>query len=710
MKRLLPLVLFVLYANLGFTQINFLNLEDPFINPEIYPEYLSKLKWRDSKSYTYVANNALVEVTIKNNKTDTILRLKNINDAIKPLKIDDLSSFPTYNWISPTAISFQSSERLIVYDFKRKNAGVLTKYYANAQGLDMDKSGTRFAYVLDGNVYISEKGNNYQVTNDGGNGIKNGEAVHRHEFGIEKGTFWSPNSNFLAFYRMDETMVTDYPLVDVSKRVAEAQFFKYPMAGMTSHKVQLGIYNNSTGETIFVKTGEDKDQFLTSITWGEDELSIYIAVVNRQQNHMQLNQYDAITGFFIKTIYEEKNTRYVEPQTPLYFLNSNSDEFLWLSRKDGWNHFYHFNRFGKLIGQLTRGLWEVTEYLGTDPKDEFLYFSASIDTPLEKHIYSYEFKTKEIKKLTEAPGQHKAYFSPDFKHFIDEYNSVDVPNAYELRTTAGNKVRDIFKSKNPFEKYTMGETSLFTIQNENKQDLYCRMVKPPFFDETKKYPVLIYVYGGPHSQLVKNSWNGAGFFLQYMAQKGYIIFTLDNRGTANRGFDFESVIHRNLGVNEVKDQMHGVEYLKSLPYVDANRIGLDGWSYGGFMTISLMLKHPEVFVSGTSGGPVIDWKWYEIMYGERYMDRIDENMQGYEETSLINQVENLQGNLLVIHGAMDPIVVWQHSLSFIEACIKAKKDVDYFVYPSHEHNVLGIDRVHLWKKIEKHHDRYLMGK
>lgn len=699
---------FLLLSGCLIAQNKTFHLPDVFTG-KLSPQSLAQLQWRNNTTYTFVANNAIVATEVRRNRTDTLLTLTKLNESLKNIIKDPLKRFPSFTWSDENNIRFFVGDFYVSYDFKSKKSNIVTQLYPEADHKDVSPDGKKIAYIHRENLYVSENKNNFQVSKDGGHDLKYGVEVHRSEWGINKGTFWSPKGNYLAFYRMDQSMVTDYPLVDISKRVAAAQFEKYPMAGMESHHVTIGIYNNASGNIVYLQTGEPKEQFLTNVAWGMDELSIYVAVVNRLQNHMKLNQYDAMTGTFIKTIYEEQNPRYVEPQNPMVFLNSNPNQFLWQSQRDGWNHLYLFDRYGKMIKQLTDGKWVVTQFIGTDAKDEFIFFAANKENAIENHIFSYEFKSGNITKLTSESGQHTAYFSPDYKYFIDQFNSTTVPNKYELRLSNGTKVRDIFTSNNPFADYKMGETSIFTIKNKANQDLYCRMIKPVDFDESKKYPVLVYAYGGPHSQLVKNSWNGAGHFLQYMAQKGYVIFTLDNRGTANRGFDFESCIHRRLGDLEVEDQMVGVDYLKSLPFVDATRIGLDGWSYGGFLTLSMTLRNPGVFVSTTCGGPVVDWKWYEVMYGERYMDRPDENMDGYEKSSLLDYVKDLDGNVLIFHGAMDPVVVWQHSLAFVEKCIKEGKLIDYFVYPSHEHNVRGLDRVHLWRKIEKHHDLYLKG-
>jgi len=709
MKRTTLFIFFLISAFISFGQNATINLDEVFKSRKMFPTSLSQLTWQSNTQFSYIANNSLVAGNLKNTKSDTLIGLSQLNDKLKSLKVEPLKSFPKINWKDEKTFCFFHKFQLFSYDLKKKELKPLMKVHDKSANYEYDGQMNKIAYTReDNNVFVAENGNNYQVTFDGGNGIVNGESVHRHEWGIDKGLFWSPKGNYLAFYRMDETMVTQYPLVDIDHRVAQVNYIRYPMAGMKSHQVTIGIYNNAIGKSVFLETGESKEQFLTNITWSPDEQSVYVFILNRLQNQLKVNQYDAMTGMFIKTLYEETNQRYVEPQSGMYFLHKAPSKFIVMSQRNGWNHLYMMETNTNNNKQLTKGQWVVKDFLGIDKDDEFIYFTGNRESPIETHLYSLELKTGTIVRLTQAEGTHSPTISPDYSNFIDNYNSLKIATQIDLSTTKGVKIRTIHSSINPLKDYKLGETSIFTIKNKQNTDLYCRMIKPANFDPQKKYPVLIYVYGGPHSQLVTNSWlGGAGIFLNYMAQKGYLIFTLDNRGTSNRGFEFESCIHRQVGVLEMEDQLEGVNYLKSLPYVDASRIGLDGWSYGGFMTLTLLLKNPGVFKDATCGGPVIDWKWYEIMYGERYMDRPDENQDGYEKASLLNYVDSLNAPLLIFQGAQDNTVVWQHSQSFIEKCIKAGKMVDYFIYPTHEHNVSGPDRTHLWKKIEQFHDLHL---
>ena len=353
-----------------------------------------------------------------------------------------------------------------------------------------------------------------------------------------------------------------------------------------------------------------------------------------------------------------------------------------------------------MIKQLTKGNWEVKDENGFDEKGENLFFHAAEQSPINQDLYSVNLKSGKTKRLTQGNGYHTAVLSKKGDFFIDNFSSCYVPREYRVVNTSTGKSTTIFTAENPIKDYQLGKWNLFTIKNVEGTDLHCRMFKPVNFDSTKKYPVIVYLYNGPHSQMVTNTWMAGGeLWYQYMAQKGFIVFTLDGRGTNYRGKAFEQAIHRNVGTKEMEDQISGVNYLKSLPYVDATRLGVHGWSYGGFMTTSLMSRYPGVFKVGAAGGPVIDWSYYEIMYGERYNDSPQENKDGYDKNNLLNHVANLKGKLLMIHGAQDNVVVWQHSILYQKKAVDKGVQLDYYVYPGHEHNVLGKDRAHLMEKI-----------
>lgn len=570
--------------------------------------------------------------------------------------------------------------------------------------------------LKEGNLYVDGK----LVERGDGYNIVLGESVHRNEFGINGGLFWSPKASRLAFYRMDQSMVVDYPLVNTKAREAEVRNIKYPMAGMKSHEVTVGVWDCASQKLVYLNTARDttvheREMYLTNIVWSPDEQYVYIAKINREQNHMWLEQYDAATGDFKKVLFEETNPRYVEPCEPMIFTPK-GDQFLWFSMRDGYKHLYLYNLDGTLVKQVTKGEYEVEGFIQFDKKGENIFIYANKDNLAGRGVYRVNLKKGYMQNLLQMhhpEGTHSVVINDAGTRMIDIFSSVDNPGAAYYTCISGNEHTwfrvPLYTCENPLKDYAMPTVKLGTIKAADGQtDLYYRLITPPNMEPGKKYPTLVYVYGGPHSQLVTDSWlAGGNLYFLFLAQQGYVVFTLDNRGTDNRGFEFESCTHRHLGEIEMADQMEGVKFLKSLPYVDQNRMGVEGWSFGGFMTITMKLAHPEVFKVGCAGGPVIDWKWYEIMYGERYMDTPQENPEGYEANSLLNKAQNLEGRLLVIQGAEDNTVVPQHSTEFIERCINNFKQVDYFMYPHHEHNVLGRERLHLYQKMFDYYETFL---
>ena len=608
-------------------------------------------------------------------------------------------------------VIFYGSKGIGLYGLKDKKAVGFFAFPEKSENHQLSPLNTFLAYTIDNNLYVLDRaGKQTAVSNETNKGIVYGQAVHRNEFGIDGGIFWSPKGNKLAFYRMDETMVTDYPLVDISARIAQLKNIKYPMAGMTSHEVTIGVFDPNTQTIVYLKTRGPKDHYLTNVAWSPDEQFIYVAELNREQNHLQLNRYNATTGDFDKTLFEETDSRYVEPQHPVMFVANHPDRFVWQSRRDGYNHLYLYDISGKLLKQLTHGEWEVTEVTGFDAKGENLFFESTYPAPMDRHLFVINLNSGKMQQLTTESGMHSGTISISGQYLLDRFSSNDNPGKIYLINMRNKKTTLLSAAKNPFQDYNIPTVESGTIKAaDDKTDLYYRLVKPYDFDPSKKYPTIIYVYGGPHSQMVQNRWRyGSGGWEMYMAQRGYLVFVMDNRGTSYRGDEFEKATFRHLGVEEAKDQMKGVEFLKSLPYVDANRMGIHGWSFGGFMTINMLLRNPDVFKAGVAGGPVIDWKYYEVMYGERYMDTPQENPDGYRESSLLNKVDQLKSRLLIIHGDEDPTVVWQNSLQFLKSCIQNGTHPDYFVYPGHGHNMMGHDRVHLHEHITRYFDDFCM--
>ena len=720
-------LIFFLFANITFAQTvsdyktqtfsigdgeKELSIDDAVIGQyrQLYPKYITNIRWQDAKHFTIIKDyNSIQRLSISSNKSKTLFSLDQINAMYHDAGLDSLRYIVSINWLNAHQFSHRQGDVFVIVDAKKKKIIKSIHFDKKAENVEYQKELGFLTYTIDNNLYINNGQKEIAVTNDTNKGIVNGQTVHRSEFGINGGIFWSPKGHLLAYYHKDETMVSDYPLVDITERVATVKPTKYPMAGMKSEEVKLAVYNPETQKTIYLKTGEPKEQYLTNITWSPDEKQIYIQVLNREQNHMKLNCYDANTGNFVKTLFEETNDRYVEPEHHLVFLKNNPNEFLYLSEKDGFEHLYRYNTDGELLNQVTKGNWIVYHFEGFDQSGKKAIVYTATNGPLEKQAYAVEIETGKMTLLTPEKGQHKIFLNPYADVFIDGYSNITTPHDYNVCNLSGKKIREIQSAENPLKEYKMGEMTIGTIKSADKEtDLYYRLITPPNFDKTKKYPVIIYVYGGPHAQLITDSWLASSqMWLFYMAQKGYVVYTLDNRGSAHRGNKFESIIHRQVGTAEMADQMQGVAFLKTLDYVDTNRIGVDGWSYGGFMTTNLMLTHNDIFKVACAGGPVIDWKFYEVMYGERYMDTPQENPEGYEKANLALRVKDLKGRLMIIHGAQDPTVVWQNSQTFIRECVKNGILMDYFIYPTHEHNVRGKDRVHLMKKITQYFDDFL---
>lgn len=703
MKRYFFLLLITITClQSNYAQKKELSLEDAVIGrwSYLYPERFSDLQWVGS----------LNMVSHQNKERDAII-IKGLSSKELPVKIGldevntalslDLKRMPRIKWKDDHTFYFRSGPGYYTFNTKTKAGAKLLELPEGSANVAFNPINDIAAFTIDHNIYIvTGKAKRRAITALTDPNIVSGQAIARQEFGITGGLFWSPKGNYIAFYQKDETDVADYPLLDVTTTPGSLQTIKYPMAGQGSEYAKIGIYNFKTDKTYYLQIDGPKDQYLTNLGWGPNEQFVYIAVVNRDQNHMWLNKYDVSTGKLVKTLFEEIHPKYVEPENPVWFLPNKSNEFLWLSERDGYMHVYHYNTDGKLLGQKTKGKWVVQEIMGLEKDGRKLIVKGTDESGLNTNAYCVDFKKGKKEKISKSDGIHNYQLSSDGTALIDTWSDLNKPHVTDIISAKGKKLWKTIEAANPLAEYKVGTTEIFDIKSKSGVDLHARMIKPSNFDASKKYPVLVYVYGGPHAQMVSNRWlAGAPLWMHYMAEKGYIIFTVDNRGSANRGFEFENVIHRQLGDAEIEDQMSGVEYLKSLPYIDADRMAVHGWSYGGFMTTSLMLRQPGTFKAGVAGGPVTDWKYYEVMYGERYMDRPEENPEGYKKSSLFSYVDQLEGDLLLIHGTVDPVVVMQHNLALVQEFVNKGIQIDFFPYPMHPHNVRGKDRVHLMEKV-----------
>ena len=615
----------------------------------------------------------------------------------------------TFPYPDKPLVMLGNMKAVILLDFNAKKI-VWQDSIAGQQANDWSAASRATAWVEDNQLYVVDgQGKKHQLSTDGSREIVYGQSVHRNEFGIKKGTFWSPDGQRLAFYRMDQSMVTDYPQVNVFPRSATYEPDKYPMAGMTSHKVTVGVFDLKSGKTVYLQAGDPTDRYFTNIVWSPDSKIIYMFELNRKQNDCRLVSYDATTGGKIAELNRETSPKYVEPQTPIVFLPWDSQKFLMQSEKDGYNHLYLMDKSGKQLKQLTKGEWVVMEVLGFNQKDKTVIIASNELNPLQRNIWAVNIANGKRTLLDNGKGVHRATLSASGALMTDQRQEPTVPNVIELTNTHKSSSITLLKASDPWKEYQQPIYENGSIKAaDGTTNLYFRMVKPHDFDATKKYPTVVYVYGGPHAHNVDASWHWASRSWEtYMAQKGYIVFILDNRGSENRGRDFEQATWHQLGQIEMQDQMKGVDYLRTLPYIDMNRLGVHGWSFGGFMTISLMTNYPDVFKVAVAGGPVIDWKWYEVMYGERYMGTPQDNPEGYAKSSLIDKAKNLKGKLQIITGYNDNTVVPQHCLSFLDACVKAGTQPDFFAYPGEEHNMMGHASVHLHERITQYFEDYL---
>ena len=700
MKKLIIVVALMLSASV-FAQNKMLSSKQ-LMTGSLYPQ-------ATMRNLQFVGNTnqvAYVQDTVlymgNPGKAKARLTLGDLNKVLAAAGEESLKRFPSCKVISDKEVQFSAQGKVLQYNLAKRTLVVLAKYpEGEVSNVDMEDNHYQSAYTQNNNLYIQNGKKIFSIESPDQD-IVYGQSVHRNEFGIEKGTFWSPKGNYLAFYRMDQSMVTDYPLVNTTARIAREQPFKYPMAGMKSHEVTVGIYDAAQGTVLYLDTRRDesvaeRENYLTNISWDPSEEFVYIAKINREQNHMWLERYYVSDGEFDTVLFEETNPRYVEPCDPMVFLPNHADQFLWYSMRDGYKHLYLYNTDGQLLRQVTKGNYEVEGIIGFDAKGENLFIYANKDEATGRAAYRVNLASGEMTLLTPAKGTHRVVVNSKGTMVIDQYNSVENPGCGQVLDTKGKVLSTLYQLDNPLAEYAMPAIQMGSLKAaDGVTDLYYRLITPPNMKAGEKYPTLVYVYGGPHSQLVTDSWLGGGnLYFLFLAQQGYVVFTL------------ESCTHRQLGTIEMADQMEGVKFLQSLPYVDQKRMGVEGWSFGGFMTITMKLAHPEIFKVGCAGGPVIDWKWYEVMYGERYMDMPQENPDGYANASLLGKARDLQGRLLVIHGAEDNTVVWQNSIEFIDACIKAGKQVDYFIYPHHEHNVRGYDRLHLYEKMFDYYETFL---
>jgi dipeptidyl-peptidase-4 len=709
MKRLLiaSLALFLGLAATAQEKKN-LTLEESVLGQfrQFYPEQL-QLQWiPGTDRYSQIKSDTLFSQAAMGKSKPTVeLTLAQVNKAFLEIGVEKATTMPRWEWISndelhttAAAASVKNKTVEVTFNLKSKRAVPVNAYDADAENIDFYSNGN-VAFTKGNNLFVKIGAEEKQITFNV-EGIVSGQSISRNEYGIAKGTFWSKDGNRLAFYQKDESNVSQYPLINYNTTPASVNNIRYPMAGDPSEKISVGVFDVKAGKTIFLHLNQgvlNDTYYATNLAWSPDENFILIAEMNRATTVCNLNVYNAITGDFVKTLFTETDNRWVEPDQAPYFLSNTT--FLWYTWKNGFHNYYLYDLAGNLLAQ-TNASFELLSILGVSDDKKMIFFEGTGTNATERHLYSAPTSTLKLTALTNEAGTHSTKVSSSGKFFIDQFSSLTVPNRVSISTCGKGPSTILLKSEDKLKNYNVGTTEIFTINANNGTPLYCRLIKPSNFDPERKYPVVVYVYNGPHVQLITNSYlGGSSLWMNYLAEQGYLIFTVDGQGSSHRGKEFEQIIHRQLGTQEMADQLAGVEWLKKQSYVDPKRMAVHGWSFGGFMTTSLMLRAPGTFKVGVAGGPVIDWRLYEIMYTERYMDTPQENTEGYDTNNCTKYVDKLQGKLLMIHGADDNVVVLQHNMRFLKACVDKKIPVDFFVYPGHEHNVRGKDRVHLMNKI-----------
>lgn len=716
MKRIFTLLFPLLFlSGIVSAQSKQYSMEDAVLglSGNLAPETIKGLAWiPNTNTFTRLdeEQTKLTGVSVPSMQEKTLFSLKTINEQL--FAQNPLKHIPSLQWLDANSLYFRRDSSYYigekvgqVWQFK-----FWVQLPEKAENRAVDADTRLMTYTLDNNLYLANRrGEIKAITQESNKAIISGQIVSRNEFGIDQGVFVSPKGSLIAFYQKDESAVEDYPVIDWTVVPAKNHNVKYPMAGRSSEIIHLGVYNPATQETIFLETGDHTDHYLTGVTWSPDDQYLFVIILERNQKSMILQQYNAQTGKFVRSLFKETDEKYVRPLHGLSFIPGTTNEFVYWTAKDGYTHLYRYNTQGNLLNQITSGAWEVNEIHGWIPAKKEIIISSTKVSPLNKNVYAVNWTNGRLRRLDQAEGMHAPKVNTQGTFWLNQYSNYDEPNTIKVASSTGRWQKTLLKSTNPLKNYQQAQVRQLTLTAaDGATTLYGRLILPPDFDSTKKYPVIVYLYNGPGLQLLHNRFPASGnLWYDYMAQRGYLIFTMDGRGSSNRGKDFEQATFRHLGTEEMADQLVGVNYLKSLPFVDGERLGVHGWSYGGFMTTSLMLHHPGVFKVAVAGGPVMDWSMYEVMYTERYMDTPQENPEGYANTNLIDKVQNLKGKLLLIHGAQDATVVWQHSMRFLRSSVEQEKQVDYFVYPIYPHNVRGKDRVHLMQKITDYFDDYL---
>lgn len=695
-----------------YAQTGFLQLEDIWGSPKFFAGTANSFSaMKDGEHYSESMDNAIIKYSFKTGKAvDTLLRAGDMINGKDTIDFSDYSFSPDESKIlltsAPEAI-YRHSSRADYYVFDRSTRKI-THLTGSGKAMygTFSPSGDKVAFVRENNIYFFDLKNAQEipVTRDGKkNEIINGATdwVYEEEFSMDVAFAWSPDGNKIAYYRFDESRVKEFNLTTYGGLYPKEERYKYPKAGEENSRVEIHCYDVRTQNSkMLIQTGGEWE-YIPRIRWTRDSDLLSIQRNNRNQNILELLVCRVSNGEQ-RILIREQNDSFIEITDDLTFL-SDGQRFIWTSSRDGYNHIYLYKMDGNAIQQVTKGNYDVTRYYGYDEKSGTFYYQSAEKSPLERQVYAINLAGKK-KLLTPIPGVHNAEFSQGFRYFADTWSSFGTPYTSALFSAEGKQIRVLKDNESVLknlQSYRLGVLDTFSFMNDENIRLYGWIIRPPDFDTSKTYPVLMHVYGGPGAQTVTNDWDGPNYLWhQYLAQRGYIIVSVDNRGTPGRGLAFANSIHKNMGKLEVRDQLSVVKYLKSLKYIDSNRMGVWGWSFGGYMTSLLMTKGSGVFKAGIAVAPVTTWRYYDSIYTERYLQTPQENPSGYDDNSPINFAKGLQGKFLLVHGSTDDNVHMQNTMDFVTALVKANKQFDQFIYPNKNHGIGGGGtRLHLYTKM-----------
>jgi len=615
---------------------------------------------------------------------------------------------PLYQWApSGEAILFQGANSLAWHDLKSQSSRILVSGTQELADPKISPNGKFVSFIRQHNLWAvsTADGKEHALTKGGTEDVRKGELdwVYPEELDITTAYWWSPDSSSVAYLEMDQRKVSQFSLLNFESYSGEAELERYPVPSGANPIVRVYVVSAAGGAPRRMDTGSEMDIYLPRVNWVPDSKHLAIQRLNREQNNLDLLLADVSNGK-TSVILTEKDPSWVNVSDDLHLLND-SKRFLWSSERTGYRHLYRYDLSGKQLAQLTKGEWEVTQVDAVDEAKGLVYFTAAEKSPIERQLYRVSLDGSGFTRITKEDGTHSVRFAPTAASYVDTYSNAMTPPRRDTYAADGSKLTTLEEDKVPeLAGYHLSPVEFFTIKSHDGVTLNCSMIKPPNFDPSKKYPVITFTYGGPHAQVVLNAWSRSATFLwhQMMAQKGYIIFSLDNRGSAGRGHVFETPVHLHLGAQELSDQRDGAAWLREQTYVDPNRLGIWGWSYGGHMTLHAMFEAGDIYKVGFAGGPVTDWHFYDTIYTERYMGLLPKNEQNYKDASPIKNAGNLRGKLLIAHGTGDDNVHFSNTLSLINDLIGDGKYVEVMAFPGRGHGVSDppAQRV-LWEHVTK---------